>query len=69
MVCNGPNISHVIVVSRYMSNHGKKQLETMKWMMRFLRWTIDVILTFGKRWASRGITSYVDLDFTGDLDG
>ncbi|WMV36884.1 hypothetical protein MTR67_030269 [Solanum verrucosum] len=68
MVCTHPDIAQsVSLVSRYMTNPGKKHWEAVKWILRYLKGASDVGLTFRK---SEGISvlGYVDSDNAGDLD-
>ena len=47
MVCTHPNIAHVVgVMSRYMGNPGKKHWEALKWVLRYLRGTTEVVFCF-----------------------
>ena len=48
MVCTRPNIAHAVgVVSRFLSNPGKKHWEAVKWIFRYLRGTSKLGITFG----------------------
>jgi hypothetical protein len=48
MVCTRPDISHAVgVVRRYMNNLGKKHLEELMWILRYLRGTTTHGLCFG----------------------
>ncbi len=40
----------------------------MKWILRYLKGTIDVGLTFDRAKMIDSVVGYVDLDFVGDLD-
>ena len=67
MICTRPDIAHAVgVVSRYMSNPGKKHWEAVKGIMRYLSGTQDMCICFGKRDAS--VEGYTDADYAGDLD-
>ena len=47
MMCTRPNIAHAVgVVSRYMSKPGKQHWEVVKWILRYLRGSIDTCLCF-----------------------
>ncbi|GKG39208.1 hypothetical protein Tco_0463353, partial [Tanacetum coccineum] len=40
MVCTRPDLAHAVgVVSRFLSNPGKKHWEAVKWIFRYLRVT------------------------------
>nr|GEW42352.1 hypothetical protein [Tanacetum cinerariifolium] len=70
MVCTRPDLAHAVsVVSRYMHNPGKMHWETVKCILRYLKWTSNIILSFEKDCASpNGVVRYVDSDYAGDLD-
>ena len=70
MVCTRPDISHAVsIVSRYMGNLGKMHWQAVKWILRYLRGTIDVGLVYDRRHnTSDGVVGYVDSDYAGDLD-
>ena len=67
MICTRPDIAHAVgVVSRYMSNLGKKHWEAVKGIMRYLSGTQNMCICFGKRDAS--VEGYTNADYAGDLD-
>jgi hypothetical protein len=67
MVCTRLDISHAIgVVSRYKENLGRDHWETMKWVLQYLRGTIDYCITYNG--CIDLVCSYVDSDFADDLD-
>ena len=67
MVCTRSNIAHAVgVVSRFMSNPGKQHWEAVKCIMRYLRGTSSLKLTFGD--AKPVLAGYTDLDMARDLD-
>ncbi|GAA0157280.1 hypothetical protein LIER_14583 [Lithospermum erythrorhizon] len=67
MVCTRPNIGHAMgIVSRYMSNSEKFHWEAIKWILRYLRATIDKCLYFGN--DELKIQGYIDADFGGEVD-
>ena len=48
MVCTRPDIAHAVgVVRRYMNNLGKEHWEVVKWILRYLRGTVNHALCFG----------------------
>ena len=67
MVCTRPNIAHIVeVVSRFMSRPGKQHWEAVKWILRYLKGSLDTCLCFtGVRLKLQG---YVDADFASDID-
>ena len=69
MVCTRPDISHAVsVVSRYMSNLGKRHWEAVKWILRYLRGSTDIGLKYDGNQASENVVGYADSDYAGDLD-
>ncbi|GJU96175.1 ADP-ribosylation factor-like protein 8C [Tanacetum coccineum] len=53
MVCTRPDLAHVVsVVSRYMHNPGKIHWEVVKYIIRYLKGTSNIGLSFEKRCAS-----------------
>nr|GEV94323.1 retrotransposon protein, putative, Ty1-copia subclass [Tanacetum cinerariifolium] len=70
MVCTRPDLAHAVsVVSRYMHNPGKMHWEAVKCILRYLKGTSNIGLSFEKGRASpNGVVGYVDSDYAGDLD-
>ncbi|PNX69499.1 retrovirus-related Pol polyprotein from transposon TNT 1-94 [Trifolium pratense] len=67
MVCTRSDISQAVsVVSRFMANPGKTHWEAVKWILRYLKGTIDTCLCFGG--DACHINGFVDSDYAGDLD-
>ncbi|RVX07254.1 Retrovirus-related Pol polyprotein from transposon TNT 1-94 [Vitis vinifera] len=67
MVCTRPDITHAMgVVSRFMSRPGKQHWEAVKWILRYLKGSLDTCLCFTG--ASLKLQGYVDADFAGDID-
>nr|CAN73722.1 hypothetical protein VITISV_041002 [Vitis vinifera] len=67
MVCTRLDITHVVgVVSRFMSRLGKQHWEVVKWILRYLKGSLDTCLCFTG--ASLKLQGYVDADFAGDID-
>ena len=68
MVCTRSDIAHAMgVVSRYMSNLGKQHWVAVKWILRYIKGTLDHALCFGN--TEEVMTGFVDADIPGDLDG
>ncbi|RVW70973.1 Retrovirus-related Pol polyprotein from transposon TNT 1-94 [Vitis vinifera] len=66
-VLNRLDITHVVgVVSRFMSRLGKQHWEVVKWILRYLKGSLDTCLCFTG--ASLKLQGYVDADFAGDID-
>ncbi|KAF2325740.1 hypothetical protein GH714_034652 [Hevea brasiliensis] len=69
MVCTQPDIAHAVsVVSGHMACPRKEHWQTVKWILRYLKGTKDVGLTFDRANMSDSVIGYVDSDFAGDLD-
>ena len=67
MICTRPDIAYAVgVVSRYMSNPGKKHWEAMKGVMRYLNGTKELCICFGNKEAC--VLGYTDADYAGDMD-
>ncbi|RVW37940.1 Retrovirus-related Pol polyprotein from transposon TNT 1-94 [Vitis vinifera] len=67
MVCTRPDIAYAVgVVSRFMSRPGKQHWEAVKWILRYLKGSLDTCLCFTG--ASLKLQGYVDADFAGDID-
>lgn len=67
MVCTRPDIAHAVgVVSRFLSNPGKQHWEAVKWILRYLRGTSNLCLSFGN--GEPVLEGYTDADMAGDLD-
>ena len=67
MVCTRPDIAHAIrVVSRFMSNLGEEHRKAIKWILSYLRGTIDTTLCYGDTEIS--MQGYVGSDLVGDHD-
>ena len=68
MVATRPDLAYVVgVVSRYMSNPGRKHWEAVKHILRYLRGTKDARLTFGSN-NSTEVEGYTDSDYAGNTD-
>ena len=67
MVCIRLDIAHAVgVVSRFMSKPGKQHWEAVKWILSYLKGSLDTCLYFIN--ASLKLQGYVDADFVGDID-
>ncbi|KAL6310751.1 hypothetical protein AAG906_015088 [Vitis piasezkii] len=67
MVCTRLDIAHAVgVVSRFMSRPRKQHWEAVKWILRYLKGSLDTCLCFTG--ASLKLQGYVDADFAGDID-
>ncbi|RVX18554.1 Retrovirus-related Pol polyprotein from transposon TNT 1-94 [Vitis vinifera] len=62
MVCTRPDIARAVgVVSRFMSRPGKQHREAVKWILRYLKGSLDTCFCFTS--ASLKLQGYVDADF------
>ncbi|MCO5564617.1 hypothetical protein L7F22_018282 [Adiantum nelumboides] len=67
MVATRPDIAHAVgVVSRFMSNPGKKHWDAVKSILRYLSGTADRQLCYGG--GELFIKGYVDSDYAGCVD-
>ncbi|MCO5608199.1 hypothetical protein L7F22_062405 [Adiantum nelumboides] len=67
MVATRPDIAHAVgVVSRFMSNPGKKHWDAVKSILRYLSGTADRQLCYGG--GELSIKGYVDSDYAGCVD-
>ncbi|KAL6195864.1 hypothetical protein ACLB2K_031481 [Fragaria x ananassa] len=67
MVCTRLNIAHAVgVVSRYLSNSGSEHWEAVKWILKYLRGTSKLCLSFGG--SGSILEGFTDADLAGDLD-
>jgi len=67
MVCTRLDIAHVVrVVSRFLSNPGKEHWEGVKWILRYLKGTSKMHLSF--RRSNLTLQEFSDVDLGGDLD-
>ncbi|KAF3625546.1 hypothetical protein FXO38_29703 [Capsicum annuum] len=63
MVCTRPNISHVVrIMSRYMHNPGRGHWQAVKWILRYIRNTVDVGLVFEQE-ENSSVVGYCDFDY------
>ena len=70
MMCARPNLSHAMsVVSHYMYNPGRDHWKAMKWILRYVKGSIDRALVFDRNKAGTwDVVYFVDSDYAGDLD-
>ena len=67
MICTRPDIAFAVgVVSRYMSNPGKKHWEVVKGIMRYLNGTRKFFICFGRNGAC--VFGYTDANYARDMD-
>ena len=70
MVLTRPNISHALsVVSRYMTSLGQDHWQAAKWILRYLKGTLEYGLVNGRSdGKGKGICGFVDADFVKDMN-
>jgi len=70
MVCTRPDLSQALsMISRYMRDPGKDHWEVVKWVLRYIKGTMDVGLVFKKDSTSKHeCIRYINSDYAGDLD-
>jgi len=57
------------VVSLYIRNPKKDHLEAVKWILRYVKRSVDRELVFDRnKVATLDVAGFVDSDYTGDLD-
>ena len=67
MIATRPDIAFAVgVVSRYMSNPGKKHWEVVKGILRYLKATKNMRICYGSQELS--VKGFTDSDYAGDLD-
>lgn len=68
LVCTRPDIAHAVgVVSRYLSNPGRKHWEAVKWILRYLKGTSGLCLKYGH--GEPVLEGFTDADMAGHPDG
>ena len=70
MMCTKPNLSQAVsMVSRYMHDPSRGHWEAVKWILRYIKGTIDIGLIFKKDVTGKQkCIGYVDSDYARDLD-
>ena len=67
MICTRPYLAYSIsLLSKYMSNPGREHWEALKWLLRYVKGTVNEGLVY--HFSKQGIelTSFVDFDYAGD---
>lgn len=70
MICTRSDLAYAIsLVSRFMSNSGKEHWLALKWILRYVKGSINMVLSFsGCEETNDMISGYVDLNFAGSID-
>jgi ATP-binding cassette subfamily B (MDR/TAP) protein 1 len=67
MVCTRPNIGYAVgVVSQFMSNLGKEHWNTVKWILRYLKGTLNMCLRFG--FGKPELDGFTNSDMSANVD-
>jgi len=70
MVCTRPDLSQVVsMINRYRHDLGRGHWKAVKWVLRYIKGTIDVGLVFEKNSTGKQkYVGYVDSDYAGELN-
>ncbi|XP_047317434.1 secreted RxLR effector protein 161-like [Impatiens glandulifera] len=69
MVSTRPDIAYTVsCLSRFMSNPGIPHWNALKWLLRYLKTTVNVGLTFSKCSVGTKLVGYVDSNYANDRD-
>ena len=67
VLCTRPDIAHVGgTISRFLSNPGREHWNAVKWILRYLRGTVNLMLFFGDDKPT--VVGYSNSDMAGDID-
>ena len=68
MVCTRPNLAQTIsAINKFLSNLGRSHWDSVKWIFRYLRGTIDYDIMFKRQQSVPLVIGYVDVDYARDL--
>ncbi|KAM6597770.1 hypothetical protein CsatA_008294 [Cannabis sativa] len=69
MVSTRPDIAHALsIFSRFMSNPGINHWRALKWLLRYLRGTSDIGLTYKRVSEKVTLKGYIDVDYASSKD-
>ncbi|GJV09848.1 retrotransposon protein, putative, ty1-copia subclass [Tanacetum coccineum] len=70
MMCTRPDIAYAVsIVSRYLANPGKNHWEAVKWILKYLKGTVDVGLVYGRDQGKHvDVDGFMDADYHKDPD-
>jgi len=70
MMCTRPDLLHAVsMISRYMHNSDRDHWEATKWLLRYVKGSIDRRLVFDRNKAAIwDVAGFVDSNYAGDLD-
>jgi len=69
MVCTRPDLSYVVsIVSSYMHYPGKDHWEAIKWILSYVKVSLDRFLAFdNSKTTTYDVTRFVDFDYSRDV--
>ncbi|XP_073526410.1 uncharacterized protein [Phyllobates terribilis] len=69
MLCTRPDLAFAIsVLSRYMSDHGDKHWQAMKYLLKYVSGTCKLGLFYTEHTSRDALLGYVDSDYTSNKD-
>ena len=69
MISTMPNLAYVISsLSRFMSNPSKLDWDALKYLLRYINGSVNVGLSYKKRYNTLDLVGYVDSEFAGERD-
>ena len=69
MICTTPDLAHSISsLSRYMANPGREHWEALKWLLRYIKATVNEGLVYRGGKEAVELIGYVDADYASDRD-
>ncbi|XP_060959182.1 secreted RxLR effector protein 161-like [Cannabis sativa] len=70
MVCTRPDLAYSLsIVSRFIGDPGQEHWSALKWILRYVKGSLDIGLTFGNKSNSQEeLTGFVDSDYAGSID-
>ena len=69
-ICTRPNLAYAVsVMSHYIRNLGKDHWEALKWILCYVKGSLNKCLMFDKsKIATYNVAGLIDSDYGGDLD-
>ncbi|KAM6570403.1 hypothetical protein CsatB_018388 [Cannabis sativa] len=70
MVCTRPDLAYaLIMVSRFIADPGKEHWSAVKWILRYLKGSMDIGLVYDNKFQEGiEVNGYVDSDYAGSID-
>lgn len=64
-----PDISYAVSnVARFSNNPGQPHIQALKRILKYLRGTVNLCITYGGQHIDNRLTAYCDADYAGDVD-